>query len=75
VKYGTVKPVSSHKELGAPSPCAQEKAKLLKIVLSNCAVDAASVYHTYRKPFDSIFQAAETERWWGWGESNSRHAV
>jgi site-specific DNA recombinase len=29
-----------------------EKAKLLRMVLSNCAVDAVSVYPTYRKPFD-----------------------
>ena len=33
----------------------QKKAKLLRMVLSNCAVDAASVYPTYRKPFDMIF--------------------
>ena len=32
-----------------------EKAKLLKMVLSNCAIDAASIYPTYRKPFDLIF--------------------
>src|SRR5215469_7079076 len=50
----------------------EAKARLLKIVLSNCAIDAANVYPTYRKPFDLIFQAAQTERWWGWGESNSR---
>jgi len=36
-----------------------EKAKLLRIVLSNCAVDAISVYPTYRKPFDLIFQRAK----------------
>jgi len=35
-----------------------EKAKLLKMVLSNCTVDAASVYPTYRKPFDLIFLRA-----------------
>jgi hypothetical protein len=52
-----------------------EKAKLLRIVLSNCTINAANVHPTYRKPFDLIFQAAQTERWWGWGESNSRHAV
>src|SRR5271156_1423980 len=27
-----------------------EKAKLLNLVLSNCAIDAASVYPTYKKP-------------------------
>jgi hypothetical protein len=40
-----------------------EKAKLLRIVLSNCKVDAASVYPTYRKPFDLILQRAKTEEW------------
>jgi hypothetical protein len=39
-----------------------EKAKLLRIVLSNCAMDAASVYPTYRKPFDLIFARAKNER-------------
>ena len=33
-----------------------EKAKLLRIVLSNCKIDSASVDPTYRKPFDLIFQ-------------------
>ena len=35
-----------------------EKAKLLNLVLSNCAIDAASVYPTYRKPFDMILARA-----------------
>jgi hypothetical protein len=30
---------------------------------------------TGRKPFDMIFDPAKTGQWWGWGESNSRHAV
>jgi site-specific DNA recombinase len=42
----------------------QEKAKLLRMVLSNCAVDAVSVYPTYRKPFDMIFERAKTGEWW-----------
>jgi len=42
-----------------------EQAKLLKIVLSNCAIDAASLYPTYRKPFEVIFQAAKNENWLG----------
>jgi DNA invertase Pin-like site-specific DNA recombinase len=49
-----------------------EKAKLLKIVLSNCAVDAVSVYPTYRKPFDMIFQRVKTEEWCARRDSNSR---
>ncbi len=40
-----------------------EKAKLLKMVLLNCAVDALSVYPTYRKPFDVIFARAKNEEW------------
>ena len=40
-----------------------EKAKLLRIVLSNCKIDAASVDPTYRKPFDSIFQRVKNEEW------------
>ena len=31
-----------------------EQADLAKIVLSNCSVDAVSLYPTYRKPFDLI---------------------
>ena len=51
---------------------AAEKAKLLKMVLSNCTVDAASVYPTYRKPFDLIFLRAKNEEWRARGDSNSR---
>jgi hypothetical protein len=52
-----------------------EKAKLLKIAPSNCAINATNVYPTYRKLFDLIFQAAQTEKWWAWGESTSRQTV
>src|SRR5437667_8548373 len=51
------------------------KAKLLKMVLSNCAVDAASVYPTYRKPFDLIFLRTKNEEWRAWGDSNARPLV
>jgi len=40
-----------------------EKAKLLRIVLSNCAIDAASIYPTYRRPFDLVFARAQKEEW------------
>jgi site-specific DNA recombinase len=50
----------------------EERAKLLKIVLSNCAIDAVSVYPTYRKPFELIFQRVKTEEWCARGDSNSR---
>jgi len=50
----------------------QEKAKLLRMVLSNCAVEAVSVYPTYRKPFDVIFERAKTAEWWAWVDLNHR---
>jgi len=49
-----------------------EKAKLLRMVLSNCSVDAVSVYPTYRKPFDMIFERAKTKEWWAWVDLNHR---
>ena len=49
-----------------------ETAKLLRIVLSNCRLDAASVYPTYRKPFDLICRAAKTGEWYAWQDSNLR---
>jgi site-specific DNA recombinase len=51
---------------------APEKAKLLKMVLSNCAVDAVSVYPSYKKPFDLIFARAKNEEWRARRDSNSR---
>jgi hypothetical protein len=50
----------------------QEKAKLLRMVLSNCAIDAGSIYPTYRKPFDVVFQMAKNEEWCARRDSNSR---
>ena len=47
-----------------------EKAKLLKMLFSNCSVDAVSVTPTYRKPFDMIFKRAVLEEWSGRLDSN-----
>jgi hypothetical protein len=49
-----------------------ERAKLLRIVLSNCAIDATSLYPAYKKPFDMIFARARNEEWRARGGSNSR---
>jgi hypothetical protein len=49
-----------------------EKAKLLRIVLSNCFIGSASVYPTYRKPFDMILGAAKRKEWYARGDSNTR---
>jgi site-specific DNA recombinase len=49
-----------------------EKAKLLKMVLSNCSIDATSIYPTYRKPFDLIFMRAKNKEWRARRDSNPR---
>jgi site-specific DNA recombinase len=49
-----------------------ERAKLLKIVVSNCAIDAVSLYPTYRKPFDLLFEQVKRKEWCRRGESNPR---
>jgi site-specific DNA recombinase len=49
-----------------------EQAELLRMVLLNCAIDGASVYPTYRKPFDMIFERAKREEWSGRADLNCR---
>jgi site-specific DNA recombinase len=49
-----------------------EQAELLKKVLLNCAIDGVSVYPTYRKPFDMIFERAKTKEWSGRPDLNWR---
>jgi site-specific DNA recombinase len=49
-----------------------EQADLLKMVLSNCSIDAVSLYPTYRKPFDMIFKRAKCNEWSGREDSNLR---
>jgi len=36
---------------------------LLRIVLSNCTIDAVNLDPTYKKPFDLIFQRVKNEGW------------
>jgi site-specific DNA recombinase len=40
-----------------------ERGQLLKSVLLNCATDGVSLWPTYRKPFDLIFERAKNEEW------------
>ena len=49
-----------------------EQAELLRIVLSNCAIDELSVYPTFRKPFDLIFNRGKTKEWSGREDLNLR---
>ena len=50
----------------------EEQAKLLKILISNCSIDAVNVFPTYRKPFDLIFTHGKNERWRARRDSNPR---
>ena len=49
-----------------------ERGQLLKNVLLNCATDGVSLWPTYRKPFDLIFQRAKNEEWSGREDLNLR---
>ncbi len=49
-----------------------EQAELLKMVLSNCSIDAVSLYPTYRKPFDLVAKRAKFYKWSGRADSNCR---
>jgi DNA invertase Pin-like site-specific DNA recombinase len=54
---------------------AAERGQLLKTVLLNCGTDGVSLWPTYRKPFDLIFQRAKTEEWSGREDLNFRPLV
>ncbi len=49
-----------------------ERGQLLKSVLLNCTTDGISLWPTYRKPFDLIFQRAKNEEWSGRADLNCR---
>jgi site-specific DNA recombinase len=49
-----------------------EQAQLIKMVASNCRFDGVSLWPTYRKPFDLIFQRAKSKEWCARRDSNSR---
>src|ERR1019366_10255817 len=49
-----------------------EQAELLRKVLLNCSIDAVSLYPTYRKPFDMIFNWSKSEKSSGRRDSNLR---
>src|SRR5438552_3160444 len=51
----------------------REQGDLLKKVLSNCAVDGASLSPIYGKPFDPIFQRARIRCWRRGRDSNPRY--
>ncbi|MCG3117773.1 MAG: hypothetical protein LLH30_19045 [Candidatus Manganitrophus sp. SA1] len=42
---------------------AHEKARLLKILLSNCTLKDGSPCPTYRKPFDLVAESVKTKEW------------
>ena len=49
-----------------------EKDKLLRMLFSNCSVDAVRVTPAYRKPFDRLFKRAQSKEWSGREDSNLR---
>jgi hypothetical protein len=49
-----------------------EKARLLRMLFSNCSVGALSVTPAYGKPFDMIFERAKLQKWSGRLGSNAR---
>ena len=49
-----------------------ERAKIAKIVLSNCSSDGVTLSFQYRKPFDLIVERGKNEEWRRGGDSNSR---
>ena len=49
-----------------------ERADLTKKVLSNCSIDAVTLYPSYRKPFDLIARRAKNEEWSGREDLNLR---
>jgi site-specific DNA recombinase len=49
-----------------------EQGQLLKKVLLNCRVDGATLYPSYRKPFDMVFQRAKNQEWSGREDLNLR---
>jgi hypothetical protein len=51
---------------------AAERGQLLKSVLLNCSTDGVTLWPTYRKPFDLIFQRAKNEEWSGREDLNLR---
>jgi len=41
----------------------QERAKLLRTVLSNCSLKGGNLYPVYKKPFDMIAKGIDFENW------------
>ena len=52
-----------------------EKARLLKILLSNCSLKGGTPYPTYRKPFDLLANGVKTQNWLGDRDSNPDSVV
>jgi hypothetical protein len=49
-----------------------EQAELLRKVLSNCSIDAVSLYPTYTYPFDIISKRVKNHEWSGREDLNLR---
>ena len=49
-----------------------ERGELLRTVLLNCSTDGVTLWPTYRKPFDAIFERVKTQEWSGREDLNLR---
>ena len=52
-----------------------ERAKIAKIVLSNCSSDGVTLSFQYRKPFDLVVERGKNEEWRLRRDSNSRRTA
>lgn len=50
-----------------------ERAKIARIVLSNCVSDGVTLSFQYRKPFDLIVERGKNEEWRRGRDSRPRH--
>jgi transposase len=55
-----------------PREFGNASAELLRNLLLNCSIDAVSLYPTYRKPFDLIFNRVKNNEWSGREDLNLR---
>jgi hypothetical protein len=71
LEHGTMKASQPAHFLYVSQRSPKKRAKLLGMVLSNCAVDDLNIYRSHKKPFDLILARAKNEKWRARLESKS----
>ena len=54
---------------------AEQKRKLLNLVLSNCVLTSGIPHYSYKKPFDILAEGTDSTHWLGWMDSNHRYRL